>query len=1299
MQQNTSTDRPSMPFDPIPMDVALWRINEDGGFAVISQGSGSPWGASIKIEYDGVKPWSNCVCMAAIPPSALAITLAVKPLSVSSGSMQFMWMMEADGDGHLATVKYEKGDISSLPIGQWQRVIVPLTSFNFEPRGDGNPNMLAVNRVMIGLNGGASTVEVADIGWLCKPNDSKAPVHTQAWTFSQGKWSYQAGQAVKPSELPSLASAPSGCAVIFADNVASAPGYSDPQYLAKELQGLGYNTVLCSAEQLAGSEILAQPEVGLLVMPYGPIYPAGAEDSIRNYLKRGGAFLCTGGYTLDTPSSRDATGNLIPSLPGVTAAQIASKTSQSTPLNGRTGVPADTMILAADQVCLFDPTWQFTASKLVNSDGTEWTSDAFKGFASCCQLGNNNPVYSKKQAQYISLVKAYNMQGRCADALGMVQHFDGAFKGGTWAFSGVQTHDLLGEVSPFKTLLPQIVARFKNRICIQSISTDAAIYPAGSTVQISVMIGKFSKLAAPARCSIIVQTREGVKLLNSAIAVSADSPDQTVLKWKVTVPTQTDLCQIHCELAIDGATYHELTSGFSVKQPVSPNAFQAKWKNNLLHKGNRPLLSIGTNQTGMVFNAGNENPWTWDHDLQQMADYGLSMMRILHFFPQQNEKGERYSLEQGNPDWVMSKLDALIQLCQRHGIVLLLSIHDWIDQDLSPYELQLEHQFAKEIARRYKGVPGFMIDVQNEPYINPRDQVLPNDKAHVQNGWNEYLKKLYGSDASLKSAWSITPPEAAIGQIPYRRGTDRWEDRRSYDAEMYRNQMMIAWGEANTKGIKDADPNRLVLIGFLQELMGCNKLLAVKPVDIANFHSYTNLDTYSADARLFDRRFTGKGLSTGEFGSLIDHDARTNGRITEKMDIEYYMTRLCYLFGSGGAFICNWSWKELEEAVFPWGLIRQNIGVPKSMAGIYRNMALLVRNVKPLNKLPKVWLMLPLMNLCGGETEAYKRMIYQQIWQLMEAGIPFCTVDDQHLADTREKPDVIIYPCPMHVPDDVTTYLQKFMAEGGRLFTSADLAYDASHQRTLSKRMEQLCGVAAKGSVSAKPWQAAWNRATLTAVSGQTITDTHSTPHGKGRCLYSKTPVWTANALRQAGLSGQSLSGTHILPLAEQAGYTSIFGITRDKRTTSQPARSLPFQGGAVMPSDEPNAAFYARLNASKRLVTCITHGAISTAWGRVTPTGGMGAMSLDAHPINETPSLVVMGMGTASLTIDISKSGYTLRRGCVEHGQWVDLQILQLTSGKHSITEIEEELFVVAPASQTDAAIKQLINLLHAKS
>ncbi|MHB1460301.1 MAG: cellulase family glycosylhydrolase [Armatimonadota bacterium] len=1296
MQQKASTDKPAMPFTAVNMDVHQWRINDDGGFAVIKQGEGSPWGPSLNIMYDAQKPWSNCVCMTDIPSTAIAITLAVKPLSVTPGAMQFMWMMEADNDGHLASVKYEHGDISGLPIGEWQRVMVPLTSFNFEPRGDGKPNMLSVNRIMIGLNGSSCQIEVADVGWLCKSEVRTAEAPTQAWVYSQGKWSYREGSSIKPAQIAASAAGRNGTAVIFADNVAAVKGYSDPHVISDRLVEQGYGTLLCSAEQMAQSGVLDQPEVTLLVMPYGPIYPSGAEDAIRSYLKRGGAFLCMGGYTLDAPSSRDDAGILMPSMPGVTAAQIASKTSQPTPLNGRTGVPADTMVLAADQVCLFDPTWRFKASKLVNTDGTEWSDTSFGGFASCCLLGNNNPVYSKQQSQYVSLIKAYNVQGYCADALGVVQHFDGPFKGGTWAFTGLQTHDLFAKNSPFNKLIPQITERYKNRICIESVTTDKAIYSGGSTARITAVIGRFSKLDAEASLKITVMTREGETLLNSDKPLLAGSSEQTIQIWSVKLPTQTDLVQIQCELMVNKQLFQELTTGVCIKQPVSPNAFAAKWKDNLLHKDNRPVLAIGTNQTGMVFNAGKENPWTWDHDLQKMADYGLSIMRVLHFFPQQNEKGERYSLEQGNPEWVLSKLDAMLQLCQRHGIVLLLSIHDWVDQDLSPNELQLEHQFAKELAWRYKGVPGFMIDVQNEPYINPRNQVVPSEKPHVIRRWNEYLRKLYVSDASLKSAWSISPPEAAIGQIPYRRGADRWEDRRSYDAEMYRNQMMISWGEANTTGIKAADPSRLVLIGFLQELMGCNKLQAVKPVDIANFHSYTSLDSFSADVRLFDRRFTGKGVSVGEFGSIVDHDARTNGLFTDQMQLEYYLTRLCYLFGAGGAFICNWSWKEIEEAVFPWGLIRQNIGVPKSMAGIYRNMALLVRNVMPLAKLPKVWLMIPLDNLCGGEQETYARIIYQQAWQLMEAGIPFCTVDDQHLNQTKEQPDVVIYPCPMVISDPVMAYLQSFLQRGGRLLTSADMAYDNNRKRTQSNRMEQLCGVKVTGSVTAKPWQPGWESVKMTTATARPLSGIHRTPTGKGECLYTRQTVWTANALSTVKLRGNAIPGTHVLPLAEKSGYTSLFGVTRTARSKSQPERTLPFQGGAVKASDEAYAAFYARLNPGKQLMACLTHGPVTTSAGVLTPAGAMGVMSLDTKPLTAAGSLVAMGMGTSTLTIEVTRAGYVMLRGRVDGGKWVNLQTINLSPGRQTISEVEQELFVIASASQAEAATLRLIDLLH---
>ena len=74
---------------------------------------------------------------------------------------------------------------------------------------------------------------------------------------------------------------------------------SDPLYLAELLKNAGYEPVMLSANDLADSKTLDPKAIPLVVLPYGPLFPADAASNWKRYLHEGGGFFSTGGYAFD----------------------------------------------------------------------------------------------------------------------------------------------------------------------------------------------------------------------------------------------------------------------------------------------------------------------------------------------------------------------------------------------------------------------------------------------------------------------------------------------------------------------------------------------------------------------------------------------------------------------------------------------------------------------------------------------------------------------------------------------------------------------------------------------------------------------------------------------------------------------------------------------------------------------------------------------------------------------------------------------------------------------------------------
>lgn len=112
---------------------------------------------------------------------------------------------------------------------------------------------------------------------------------------------------------------------ILRDTFPEKAGFADPEKLAeilrqaqdgrskaqddeagvlRQAQGAQDGVEFVSAEQLADANAFSASKYWLVVLPYGPYFPAEARDNFLAYLRAGGDFLSTGGYAFDSPAVR-----------------------------------------------------------------------------------------------------------------------------------------------------------------------------------------------------------------------------------------------------------------------------------------------------------------------------------------------------------------------------------------------------------------------------------------------------------------------------------------------------------------------------------------------------------------------------------------------------------------------------------------------------------------------------------------------------------------------------------------------------------------------------------------------------------------------------------------------------------------------------------------------------------------------------------------------------------------------------------------------------------------------------------
>lgn len=1264
-----AADGGSIPIDDF-RDISDWSINGDGGFIVIQADAENTRGPnpSMRLVFDNAKhDYGNAARQITLPPNTTGVEFDLYVNKAGDGAGLSVWFFEPDGDGHHAWVRPDGKQFSETERG-WYACFVPIKSFRFDPRGNRVNELLSANKILIGINSGVGDISVCNLAF--RTADQRAQ-----------------SEPAEP-EAPRIEDGSRGRVAILKDNFEHLAGDSDPQVLAHVLRKSGYGVTLLAAAHLADPSILSADIFDCLVLPYGPRYPQVAAACIKAYMEGGGSIFTTGGYAFDEPCALGQSTRKSADDEVVTAEDLAEGKVGPQYINTRHGKPDAHMTSGTlthiwpDQVSMFDPGYHLKHVHRVASSpgqhvltGIDLADIQVEGYAACSMLGSNDPVFPEKWGRHVSLVDALDSQGRVVGSAGAIAHvYAGPYAGSSWAFFGVRNLDLFTKGSPLLARLPAIVDAITKKTYLHSLESELACYRDGEIVRLSCVAVNFGRADARAAVQFRIYDRAGKMVWESSARQVTLKPGgaQTITAEFGPGRFTDDLYRVVAEMTAANRAIDSMETGFAVYRPdVIAQGFDLSLKNNYFHDGGRPVLLSGTNVTGSVFFSGNENPLVWDRDLARMNECGLNIIRVLHFSPFLSEKPSFDAIKAGDldvdrlPIKTERKLDALAQLCQKHKIILFLTLHDWMAVDLSPEELAVQRKFARLIAQRYKDFPGFMLDIENEPMLALPFEARPNERKHVVDAWNDYLRSKYGTDEALKNAWTMSPPEAPLGSIPYRAGTPAWEDMRTYDADFFRALLANKWIEANTSGAKEGNPDVLVTLGFLQEYYALNKVASVDGQDFANTHSYANMDVLRCDLKLLDRRFQGKSLTLGEFGSVRDYQMRMAGHDNPGQDYPRYLATGHYLFGLGGSFLANWCWKDADDVIFAWGINYSCGGPAKDILKAYRNQSLLMRQVRPVYKPAEVYLVLPVDQMTGEQRTKMVPTYYQVVETLLASQVQFDTIDDRHLSLLPESAKVLVYPAPFAVPDDAYEHLKSFVERGGTLCITGDISYDSLRRRTRTDRLLELAGV---WFVSENYSNIAWDEDCGPCINVQpagAVVDNgvYVNRLGAGEVRYTPRPMGVTETAGEylytrpvVGLENGVVNapGVHAFRIPESGGARTIILVNPDLSEKSVPVSERGCT--SVQITLRSGGVGMVRFDASGSVVALESQGPATIGDNLKIPMKGHFALvACDNKSIRVSRQLMIIpfGGGEVDLSPLTGASGLIVQAGEVTRGRW----------------------------------------------
>jgi hypothetical protein len=414
------------------------------------------------------------------------------------------------------------------------------------------------------------------------------------------------------------------------------------------------------------------------------------------------------------------------------------------------------------------------------------------------------------------------------------------------------------------------------------------------------------------------------------------------------------------------------------------------------------------------------SPAALDRDFRQMRDYGLRWTRC--FLPFKTEADKRVS-------------DAFVELAQKHGLVLYHTPNLYHTADAT--ELAAQQATAREIAIRYRGVPGLAVDICNEPAFRADDPPL--------------LKK-FGRPGKTDGRWDDTSVAAF------------WKC--MVDAER-------AWAAANAAAIHGGDPSRLASVGWSQGWGGGpvmkDPLLASLDLDFTDRHYYGPPDNLSPELKDLDLRGLGKPLILGECGAKDHPTFQAADPWGMGDDDQSYDRRFLALghhaLGLGAAAISSWHWRDPMEGIFPCGIVHPT-GVPRPTALLFRAMAIAFGRLKPQSVTPRVYLLLSDAARNAGQRGQVVRAFHRAAALLVACRVDFGLLPDSALDRLPPEAKAVFYPLPVNPAEKIVDRLASFAEAGGALYLSGDISYDGQRRAIDPHRLRRLCGVQRIGEAS-----------------------------------------------------------------------------------------------------------------------------------------------------------------------------------------------------------------------------------------
>ncbi|MCC7491983.1 MAG: beta-galactosidase [Fimbriimonadaceae bacterium] len=736
------------------------------------------------------------------------------------------------------------------------------------------------------------------------------------------------------------------------------------------------------------------------------------------------------------------------------------------PLNSSNGQPGDGLKLLPTQIGVCDPANPLRRVTRLRTAADQHLVQAKVDAALPLRGWVASGVDGHDQARWLPWLETADLYGRPRGAAGgLLWHYGGFYAGSAWAWSGVTSHDLFtARNAPARAALQEVVTALLRGAFLRHLRCDRDLLRPAEPLTVSVTLDRLRPLPATVlRCS--ARGESGPPLWSTEQPVAAgEGPVTLSATWPAAQPAAA-LTHLTAELLLEGRPIDRLTRGVVTAQ--EPRLPALSFADNGFRLGSRRLFVFGTDDYAETFRAAAQNPLSWSQDLTAARDIGLDLYENLQYV---------------NPDHTFSATEwasfrALATLCEQQHLIYmpgLLIGHDVVCDDA---ELGRQSALCAEFGRRLGDFPALLW------YLNGDYQLRADERPEATAAlWTAWLHRRYSTAADLEAAWGAGRAQRVGDRYPWpppRSG--RFDDPVQLDQLAFQHDLLRRWNTAHVAALRQQGLRQPITSEYYQRPFGGMDLRAtIADQDVSNFGYFDvpgdDLDKLPLRLALNDLRLRGKGVALGEYG-VKTHPAWAveNGGQgyhivrSEAQQEQLFATVAAYTLAMGGCKIQNWCLRDSAGWVFPWGLFYPQQRVPKDVAAIHRNLALLWHRLAPRDETPPVGLLLNGRLRAGEDDQLGLRVADRAADTLLGLQVPFASFDEGGCAALPPAVRAVVAPCLYTLSDPEAADLQAWVSRGGQLLLTGDLTLDERRQPTVAARLTQLAGLRLRDRLAPAP--------------------------------------------------------------------------------------------------------------------------------------------------------------------------------------------------------------------------------------